>query len=185
MKKNFESSLEEYERATKLYSASNMIESADRINDRIAYLLGREGHLQESAFRYFHNALNQSNHNLKKFNVPQTMLRAGLLLLSDCLKKSASELDFSEVREIIELIYDNDCRFEESSEHAFLSDMMQCTIHGDQDKFADCIFWFSFVCEFDDLMLDALGEIKNAVMERSEKIKRPEQENRKLQISQI
>ncbi len=173
-KKNFESSLDEYERATKLYLAANMIDSADRTNDRIAYLLGSEGHLRESAFRYYHNALNQSNQSLKKFNVPQTMLRAGLLLLSDCLKKSSSELDFSEVREMIEKIYDIDCRFEASREHAFLNDMMQCTIHGDKDRFADCIFGFSSVCEFDDLLLDALGVIVNVVTDRSEKNKRSE-----------
>jgi len=155
-----------------LYSAANLNDNADRTNDTIAYLLGREGHLRESAFRYYSNALNQSNQNLKMFNAPQSMLRAGLLLLCDSLKKSSSELDFSEVREMVEKMYDIDCRFEESREHAFLSDMMQCTFLGDQDRFADCLFWFGSVCEFDDLLLDALGDIKNVVLERSEKHKR-------------
>jgi hypothetical protein len=170
-KKNIESSLVEYERATKLYSAADMNDRADETNDRIAYLLGKGGQVRESAFRYYRNAINQSNQNLKKFNVPQAMLCAGLLLLSDSLRQSSSELDFSEVREMVEHAYDMDCRFEESREHAFLSDMMKCTIQGDQDGFADCVYWFSSVCEFDDLMLDALGGIKDVVTERSEKNK--------------
>jgi len=170
-KKNIESSLDEYERATKLYSAAGMNDSADQTYDRIAYLLGKEGRVRESAFRYYRNAINQSNQDLKKFNVPQAMLRAGLLLLSDCLRQSSSELDFSEVREMVEHMYAMDCRFEESREHAFLSDIMECSIQGDQDRFADCVYWFSSVCEFDDLMLDALGDIKNVVTERSEKNK--------------
>lgn len=166
-KKNIDTSLDEYERATKLYTAANMNDRADQTNDRIAYMLGREGRLRESALRYYHNAVHQSTQNLKVFNVPQDMLRAGLLLLSDCLKKASSELDFSEVHEMLEKIYDIDCRFEESREHAFLSDIMQCTIHGDQDRFADCLYWFSSVCEFDDLMLDALGDINSVIAERS------------------
>lgn len=167
-KKNIDSSIKEYERATKFYSAANKHDKAEQINGRIAYLLGSLGRVRESAFMYYRIAQDQANQNLKKFDVPQTILRAGILLLSDCLKQS-QEQEFSDLRKMVEQIYDVDCRFEESREHAFLCDMMQCVIHGDQDRFADCLFWFGSVCEFDDLMLNALEDVRNGVTERAEK----------------
>ena len=167
-KNNFEASIEDYERASKLYTAAGMNDSADRTLDRTAYLLGKVGRVRDSAYSYQHHAICQANQNVKKFNIPRIMLRAGVLLLSDCLHQSP-ELDFSEIRQMMEEIYVLDCRFEESREHAFLVDMMQCIVRGDIDKFADCLFWFNSLAEFDDLMLDALEGIKNAVVERAEK----------------
>ena len=30
--------------------------------------------------------------------------------------------------------------------------------------FADCIFWYNSVCEFEDIVLDALEKVKNAIV---------------------
>ena len=122
-KKHVEASIEDYERASKLYTAANMHDSADRTRSRTAYLLGTVGRIRDAAYSYQSHAIGQTNQNIKKFNVPHSMLRAGALLLSDCLQRSP-ELDFSEIREMVEEIYSLDCRFEESREHAFLVDMM-------------------------------------------------------------
>ena len=98
------------------------------------------------------------------------MLRTGVLLLSDILR-TTSELDYSEMRQMIEEIYGLDCRFEDLREHAFLVDMMKCVVHGDLDKFADSLNLFNSLSEFDDLLIEALESIKNAVAERSKKRK--------------
>ena len=128
MKKHFEASIDDYERASKLYTAANMYDSADRTLDRTAYMLAKAGRIRDSAYyTYFSLAKCQAKQNLKKFNVPQTMIRAGLLLLSDCLEQqklsSESELDFLDVRDLLEEMYELDCRFEESREHKFLVEL--------------------------------------------------------------
>ena len=159
--KNFDASIEDYHRASKLYTAANMHDNADRTRGATAYLFGMVGRIRDAAYSYQSQAKKQTN-QLKKFNVPSIMLRAGVLLLSDCLQKSL-ELDFSAMREMIEEMHELDCRFAESQEHAFLVDMMQCVIHGDLDKFADSLFSFNSLNELDDLMLDALEIIKSKI----------------------
>ncbi|KAL7537641.1 hypothetical protein ACHAWF_005863 [Thalassiosira exigua] len=167
-KKDFEASIEEYQRASKLYAAGDKHDSADRTKDRAAYFLGKVGRVQDAAFSYQRHATHQARQNTKKFNVPHVSLRAGVLLLSDCLRRSP-ELDYSEMRKMMEETYLLDCRFEESREHAFLVDLMQCVAHRDLDKFADALFSFDSLSEFDDLMLEALEGIKNAIVDRSNK----------------
>mmetsp|Transcript_13657 Transcript_13657/g.29335 ORF Transcript_13657/g.29335 Transcript_13657/m.29335 type:complete len:339 (-) Transcript_13657:46-1062(-) len=166
-KENFEVSIEEYRRASKLYAAAGKHDSADRTLDRTAYLLGKIGWVRDSAYAYQKYAIGQSSQDIKKFNVPRIMLRAGVLLLSDCLRKSPEELDFGEIRKMMEDVYKQDCRFEASPEHRFLVDMMHSVAHGDSDKFADCLYSFNSLSEFDDLILDALQGIRNAVGERA------------------
>eukprot|EP00578_Thalassiosira_sp_NH16_P007509 CAMPEP_0181112206 /NCGR_PEP_ID=MMETSP1071-20121207/19692_1 /TAXON_ID=35127 /ORGANISM="Thalassiosira sp., Strain NH16" /LENGTH=341 /DNA_ID=CAMNT_0023196165 /DNA_START=676 /DNA_END=1701 /DNA_ORIENTATION=- len=166
-KKNFESSIQEYERASKLYTAANEFDSADRTLDQTAYFLGKVGRVRDSAYSYQSLAKEQqANQNMKKFEVPRTMLRVGLLLLCDCLQKSP-KLDFFEIRQTMEEMYEVDCRFEESSEHAFFVDMVKCAAQGDLDKYVDCLHSFNLLSKFDDLMLDALEGIKTAVAERA------------------
>ena len=170
-KNDCDASIEEYRRASKLYTAAKMHDSADRTLDFTAYLLGKSGRVRDSAYAYQSNAIGQVKQSMKKFNVPRIMLRAGVLLLSDCLKQSP-DLDFSEIRTMVEEIYSLDCRrFEDSGEHSFLVDMMQCVVHEDLDKFADCIYSFNKISELDDLLLDALDEVKKVVVERAEKRK--------------
>lgn len=161
-KKHFDASIKDYDRASKLYAAANAHDGADRARGSAAYLLGVVGRVRDSARCYQRQAKSQANQNMKKFNVPRVALRAGVLLLSHHLRES-QELDFSEVREMAEEMYEIDCRFAESPEHDFLVDMMQCVARGDLDKFADSLFSASPVFGFDDLMLDALEVIKNAV----------------------
>ena len=167
-KNDYDASIEEYTRASKLYTAANMHDSADRTLDCTAYLLGKAGRVRDSAYAYQSNAISQAKQNLKKFNVPSIMLRAGVLLLADRLQQSPDP-DFSEIRQMMEEIYSLDCRFEEPREHLFLADMMQCVVHGDVDKFADCLYSFNKITEFDDLMLDALEVVKKVIAERAEK----------------
>ena len=69
---------------------------------------------------------------------------------------------------MLEEIYDLDGRFKESREHKFLVDMMECIVNKDLDKFADCIFWYNSVCEFDEIVLGALEKIKIAKLGRDE-----------------
>ena len=97
------------------------------------------------------------------------MIHAGLLLLSDCLEqqKLSSELDFLDVRDLLEEMYELDCRFEESREHKFLVDIMHCIVNKDLDKFADCLFWYNSIREFDDIVIDALEKIKNVIVEQA------------------
>ena len=168
-KKHFEASIDDYERASKLYTAANMYDSADRTLDRTAYMLAKSGRIRDSAYTYFSLAKCQAKQNLKKFNVPQTMIRAGLLLLSDCLEqqKLSAELDFLDVRDLLQEMYELDCRFEESREHKFLVDIMHCIVNKDLDKFADCLFWYNSVCEFDEIVLDALEKIKNIIVKQA------------------
>ncbi|KAL7535097.1 hypothetical protein ACHAXR_009476, partial [Thalassiosira sp. AJA248-18] len=172
-KANFEGSIDGYERATKLYTAAGMHDSADRTHERSAYLIGKTGRLRDAAYAYQKLAICQANHNLKKFNAPPTMLRAGVLLLSDCVQRSAERLHYSEMRQMMEEMYSLDCRFEQSREHAFLADVMQCVTRGDKDRFIDCLYSFNSLSEFDDLMLEALEGIKNKVVERTENRKDP------------
>ena len=68
-------------------------------------------------------------------------------------------------------MYGLDCRFEDSREHAFLVDMMQCVVHGDLDKFAASLNEFNSLSKFDDILLEAWESIKNAVAEQSKKQK--------------
>lgn len=165
-KSNFEASIDGYKRASKLYSAANMNDRADYMNDCAAYLLGKVGRVRMSAYMYQSLATVQAHRNLTKFNVPNLMLRAAVLLLSDCLKHS-SELDFSAVRKMVEDTYGIDCRFEESREHAFLGDILHSLVVGDLNMFSDCMFYFNSISEFDDLMLDAFEVVKNAVEQRA------------------
>jgi hypothetical protein len=165
-KTNFEASIDGYKRASRLYSAANMNDSADDMNYHAAYLLGKVGRVRDSANMYQGLAMAQANRNLTKFNVPDLMLRATVLMLSDCLKH-APKLDFSAVRKMAEDTYVLDCRFEESRENTFLGDIMHCTVNGDLDRFSDCLFYFSSLCEFDDLMLDSLEDAKNVTSQRA------------------
>jgi hypothetical protein len=165
-KNNFEASIDGYKRASKLYSAANMYDNADHMSYCAAYLLGKVGQVRVSAYMYQSLAMVQASRNLTKFNVPNLMLRAAVLLLSDCLKHSA-ELDFSAVRKMVEDTYGIDCRFEESREHAFLGDILDSLVVGDLNRFSDCIFYFNSLCEFDDLMLDAFEVVKNVVAQRA------------------
>ena len=165
-KNNFEASIDGFKRASKLYSAANMNDSADDMNYHAAYLIGKVGRVRDSACMYQSLAMAQANRNLTKFNVPNLMLRATVLLLSDCLKHTP-ELDFSAVRKMVEDAYGLDCRFGESREKKILDDIMLCIVVRDLDRFSDCLFYFSSVCEFDDLMLDSLEDIKNVTSQRS------------------
>jgi tetratricopeptide (TPR) repeat protein len=168
-KLSYDAAIEGYKRAAKLYASAKMSDNADEMCHRAAYLLGKVGgQIRESADLYLSLAISQANQSLKKFNVPSIMLRATVLLLSDCLKESSTEVDLSPVRKLIDDAYEIDCRFVESREDAFINDMMQCVLSGDLDRFSDCIFYFNSVCELDDLLLDALDVVKHAVMQRND-----------------
>jgi len=160
--KDYESAIDAHKRASKLYAAANDLDSADRALESVAYMLAKVGKFSEAVYTYQQLAISYSKQNLKKFNVPVIMLKANILLISDCLQQQ-KELDFSEVRNMMEK---NDCRFE-SREHIFLVDMIQCIVKGDLDKFADCLFWYNSIAEFDDITLLALETIKDTITERS------------------
>ncbi len=81
-------------------------------------------------------------------------------MLSETVEETTYELDFSELRQMCEEMYELNCSFEESREHAFLCDMMQCIVKGGLNTFADCLFWFNSQVEFDDLLLDWLEVIQ-------------------------
>ena len=40
-------------------------------------------------------------------------------------------------------------------------------VTGDVDRFPDCLFYFSSLCEFDDLMLDSVEDVKNVTSQRA------------------
>ena len=170
MKNENESAIQELKRATKLYHAANMQDCADRTLDRAAYLLGKTGKFKDSAHAYESLATIQSNQNLKKFNASENVLRSGLLLLYDCLEKS-DDMDLREVKQLVGKMSRLDCRFEESREYDFLIDIVYCVSFGNLDLFADCLYSFNILNEFDELMLVALEGIKNAVIKRAEKRK--------------
>ena len=143
-----------------------MNDSADGMNYHAAYLLGKVGRVRDSAYMYQSLAMAQAKRNSTKFNVSNLMLRAIVLLLSDCLKY-APGLDFSAVRKMVEDAYGLDCCFEESREDKFLEDIMHCIVIRDLDRFSDCLFYFSSLCEIDDLMLDSLEDIKDVMSQRA------------------
>ena len=164
--KDYELSIDAHKRASKLYAAANDLDSADRTLERVAYMLAKVGRVSEAAHTYQQLAISYSKQNLKKFNVPETLLKVGILLLSECLR--GKEPDFSEVRDMMEKMYKLDCRFEESREHQLVVDMITCVVKGDLDKFADCLFWYNSIAEFDDItLLLALEAIKDTIIERS------------------
>lgn len=164
-KNDIEASIEENQRASQLHKAAQKQDDADRTLDRAAYLLGKTGRYREAAHAYQSLAIGQTQQNLKKFNVPSIMLRASLLLLHDCLIKSPSD-DLEEVKEFVSSTYQLDCRFGESREQDFLSDIFQCIKHGDLGAFADRMYSFNLLQEFDDLMLLVLGGVKDVVSKR-------------------
>ncbi len=49
----------------------------------------------------------------------------------------------------------------------FLEDILHCIVIRDLDRFSDCLFYFSSLCEFDDLMLDSLEDVKNVTSQRA------------------
>lgn len=154
-------SLEEFQRASKLYSAAGEVDDADRALERAAYLLGRTGDPIESSNSYKTLALNQARRNTAIFNTPRFALRSIIL---SCLEKP-----FSEVQDLIDEFCQEDCRFEESRELAFIHDLMQSISYSDLDKFADCVHSFNEVYELDDLMLDSLKELMTTLVQKSEK----------------
>ena len=163
--KDYELAIDTHKRASKLHAAANNLDSADRTVEREAYMLAKVGRLSDAAYTYQQLAISYSKQNLKKFNVPVIMLKASILLISECL--GGKELAFSEVRDMMEEIYKLDCRFGESSEHQFLVDVIQCIVKSDLDQFADCLFWYNSIAEFDDITLLALETIKDTITERS------------------
>lgn len=168
-KSSYDAAIEGYKRAAKLYASAKMSDNAVEMCHRAAYLLGKEGgRVRESSQLNLSLAIDQANTSLKMFNVPGILLRAAVLLLSDCLEESSTEVELSPVRKLIDDAYAVDCRFVESREHAFINDMMQCVLLGDLDRFADCMFYFNSVCGLDDLLLDALDVVKHAVMQRND-----------------
>jgi len=162
---DYELSIDAHKRASKLYAAASNLDSADRTLEKEAYMLAKVDKISEAAHTYQQLAASYSKQNLKKFSIPSIMIKAGILLISECLREK--ELDFSEVREMIEEIYKLDCRFGESSEHKFLVDMIQCIVKGGLDKFADSLFWYNSIAEFDDITLLALETIKDTITERA------------------
>lgn len=163
-KSSYDAAIEGYKRAAKLYASAKMSDNADKMCHRAAYLLGKEGgRVRESSQLNLSLATGQANQSLKMFNIPSIQLCAAVLLLSDCLKESSTEVDLSHVRKMIDDACGIDCRFDESREHAFINDMMQCVLSGDLDRFSDCMFYFNSVCNLDDLLLDALDVVKIAV----------------------
>jgi len=162
---DYELSIDAHKRASKLYAAANDLDSADRTLERVAYMLAKVGKISDAAYTYQQLAISYSKQNLKKFNVPVTMLKASILLISKRLGEK--ELDFSEEREMMEEIYKLDCRFEESREHKFLVDLIQCVVKSDLDQFADRLFWYNSIAEFDDITLLALETIKDTITERA------------------
>lgn len=164
-KQDFEASISHYQRASKLYNAIENVDGSDRTLERAGRNLAKVNRVQESASTYQSLAICQAKQQLKKLNVPKLMLRAGILLLSESLHQT--ELDFSEVREMVETISKIDCRFESSREHKFLVDILQCVVRGDLDKFVDNMFSYNCVSEFDDIMIFALEKIKDAIVGRS------------------
>jgi tetratricopeptide (TPR) repeat protein len=164
-KDDFSASLQEFQRASKLYSAAGEINDADRTLERAAYLLGRTGDLIESSNSYNGLAMSQARRNTTIFNVPRYALRSIILQLS-------SKSDFSEVQDLIEEFCQEDCRVEESRELAFIYDVLQCISSSDLDKFADCVYAYNEIDELDDLMLESLEGLMKIVMQKEDKGKR-------------
>jgi hypothetical protein len=82
---NFDASIGRYLsnlRASKLYTAANMHENADRAQGVTAYLFDKLGRIRDSAYSHQSQVKSQTNQDIKKFNVPPVMLRARVLLLS-------------------------------------------------------------------------------------------------------
>jgi len=150
-------SLEEFQRASKLYSAAGEFDDADRTLERAAYLLGRTGDLIESSNSYKTLAMSQARRNTTIFNVPRNALRSVILL---CCEKP-----FSEVQDLIDQLCQEDCRFEESRELEFIHDLMQSISFKDLDKFADCLHSFNEAYELDDLVLDSLKGLVNTIVQ--------------------
>ena len=140
------------------------LDAADRTLERVAYMLANVGRISDAVYTYQQLAISYSKQN-KKFSVPAIMLRSSILLISECL--GGKELDFSEVRDMMEEMYEIDCRLEESREHKYVVDMIQCVVKGDLDKFADSLFWYNSIAEFDDITLLAFETIKDTITERS------------------
>lgn len=162
MKKNeLVASLEEFQRASKLYGAAGELDDADRTLERAAYLLGRTGDLIESSDSYKALAMSQARRNTAIFNTPRYALRSIILL--------SREKPFSEVQDTIDQFCQEDCRFEESRELEFIHDLMQSVSFSDLDKFADCVHSFNEAYELDDLMLDSLKGLMNALVQKIEK----------------
>ena len=157
----FVASLEEFQRASKLYKAAGKLDDADRTLERAAYLQGRTGDLIESSNSYKTLAMSQTRRNTTVFNAPRYALRSIILL---CLEKS-----FSEVQDLIDDFRKEDCRFEESREMEFIQDIMHSISFPDLDKFADCVYSFNAVCELDDLMLESLEVLMKTVVQKVEK----------------
>eukprot|EP00986_Skeletonema_menzelii_P020494 scaffold31344_cov154-Skeletonema_menzelii.AAC.1 len=129
-------SLEEFQRASKLYKATaGKLDDADRTLERAAYLQGRTGDLIDSSNSYKTLAMSQARRNTTMFNAPRYALRSIILL---CLEKS-----FSEVEDLIDDFTQEDCRFEESRELEFINDIMHSVAFPDLDKFADCVYSFN------------------------------------------
>lgn len=164
-KDDFVASVQEFQRASKLYSAAGMAHDSNRMLERVAYLLGRTGHLMESSNSYKSLAMGHARQNTTIFNTPRYALRSIILL---CLEKS-SKSDFSEVLNLIDECCLVDCRFEESRELEFVYDVVQCITCSDLHKFADCVYSFNEVDEFDDLILDSLEGLMNIVMTKEDK----------------
>jgi hypothetical protein len=158
-------SAEEFQRASKLYSAAGMVDDANRTLERVAYFLGRTGHLIESSNAYKSLAMSHARQNTTMFNVPRYALRSIILL---CLEKS-SKSDLSEVQDLIDEFCQEDFRFEESHELAFVYDVVQCISCSDLDKFAFCVYSFNEIDELDDLMLELLEGLMNIVMKKEDK----------------
>jgi len=154
-------SLEEFQRASKLYSAAGDVDDADRTLERAAYLLGRTGNIIASSNSYKSIAMSQARRNTTIFNTPRFAMRSIILL---CLEK-----DFSEVQDLIDNFCEEDCRFEESRELAFIYDLMQSISCSDLDKFADSVYSFNEIVELYGLMLETLEGLMPIVEQQADK----------------
>lgn len=155
-------SIEEFEKASRFFSAAGMVNEAEQALRKVAYLLGKTGKFIESSTRYKSLAMSQLDRNTTLFNAPRYALRSAILLCVGA--SSSSPLDLSSVQNLIDEMCMKDCRFSESSELAFVEDILFAISSTDLDQFADCVYSFNAIAELDDMMLEAFEQLREQIV---------------------
>lgn len=158
---NLPASIEEFEKASRFFSAAGMVNEAEQALEKAAYLLGKTGKFVESSKTYKSLAMSQLDRNTTIFNAPRYALRSAILLCVDA--SSSSPMDLSMVQDLIDDICKKDCRFIESRELAFVNDILHA-ISSTDNQFADCVYSFNEIAELDDMMLEAFEEMRENIV---------------------
>ena len=155
--KNYDQALDDYQAASKYYSAHGMTDQYLICKRRQAYLLGLVGNFQNGSKLFKEIGMNELKSNLLKYNAHESFFTSSLLLLVDETPR------YDETRRFLDEITSIDKRFEISPHVCLLYNIFEIIDHGTIHDFIDHVYAFTHAQELDEYSITLLEKVYESV----------------------